>query len=201
MRPAAPSIQELLDLAREHEDGPELDRILDELGEHIVRGFKIRNRHLLALNDWSCWDDPQPRATLRWLARTTVREALALGVGPERFMRKARAELERLLEPPGHSRTIADDPARRVALDDVQLIGSAHDAGDQLVADELADQYRQHPDLTEGERAVLDARIALGPGATGREIAAEAGVTERSERELTRRLRAKLRPLVDKVPA
>lgn len=190
MKPAPP-LHELLDRARTLEDGPELDRALDTLAEHVCRRFRLRDRHLLALEDFASWGDSSPIPPLRRLGKRAAWEALAPGISPERWMRSACGIMEHLLAPPGHSRTIADDPGRRMALEDVQLAGSAYDAEDQLVADELADHYRGH-NLTEAERAVLEARISLGPGASGAEVAALAGVSPGSERVLTFEIRAKL---------
>ena len=114
-------------------------------------------------------------------------------VAPEDFISEARRRLDVVLD---SSRLIDNDPARVASLEDIGDAPSyAPTPHDMLEVEELRAVMLARPDLSPAERRVLAARIELGQGATGEEIAAAAGVPVASERVRTHRLREKLSDL------
>ena len=189
-RPADPQVADLLSWAWCLEDCPQLRALVDGLAGHVVAGFRLRARHLVALDDWASWGDEGPPATLRRLARSVAWQVLEEDrTDPDAFVRTARRRLEGLL---GARRT-EDDPSLVLLLAESVAAPDKRPGPDHVLeAEELREALLGHPDLSAGERAVVAARIELGAGAAGADVASLAGVSSGVERELTRRVRKKL---------
>lgn len=189
---AATTVSVLLDRARRLEDGRELRDTLDELARRVTRVSQLWSSHLLGLHDYSSWGASSPRATLHRLAQTVAWTLLEEDrTAPEDFLKTARRRLDSLLD--SSSRRIHNNPRRMVSLDALgDALSRAPTPDLVLEAEELRDAMLARTDLSPAERRVLAARMELGPGATGEEVADAAGVPVGSERVRTHRLREKL---------